>query len=110
LDYIESVVGISIKNIRLGIITLGNISTPTSLFTIKEIQDEIFLYPNPAANYIQTNIEMNLDEIRIFNSLGQLQKCKITQNKIDVSNLINGTYFLVSSAKETPISRMFVKQ
>ncbi len=58
----------------------------------------IAVYPNPASKYFMiTSPQVSIDEIEIFNTVGQLVKSqKITQtnNKINIEDLAAGTYYL----------------
>ena len=80
------------------------------------------LYPNPATNYINIEINAatlsNVTFINIYNSLGILvyqnqffRNHEIMISQIDVSNLINGVYFVkVSLDINTTTTLKFVKQ
>ena len=59
--------------------------------------NNLFIYPNPANNYVNVNATLNLQNIEIYSIDGQLLISEIvdTNNvKIDVSNLPSGTYIL----------------
>ncbi|MNY18363.1 hypothetical protein D3C86_1517400 [compost metagenome] len=50
-------------------------------------------YPNPVKNEITIVSKVEADRILIYNAAGQLVKdSKITNNKINVSNLTSGNY------------------
>ena len=58
-------------------------------------ENSVSVYPNPATNhlFIDNNSTMNIENISIYNIIGQ-ELIKTTDEKIDVSNLTKGTYFL----------------
>ena len=59
--------------------------------------NNLFIYPNPANDYVNVNATVNLQNIEIYSIDGQLLISEIvdTNNvKIDVSNLPSGTYIL----------------
>ena len=59
--------------------------------------NNLFIYPNPANDYVNVNATVNLHNIEIYSIYGQLLISEIvdTNNiKIDVSNLPSGTYIL----------------
>jgi uncharacterized delta-60 repeat protein len=53
------------------------------------------IYPNPTTNYLHIDGEINDSEIYIYNNVGQLiKKTRLTEERIDVSELSIGFYFL----------------
>jgi len=58
----------------------------------------IAVYPNPASKYFMiTSPQVDIDEVEIFNTVGQLVKTqKLTQanNVINIEDLASGTYYL----------------
>jgi CubicO group peptidase (beta-lactamase class C family) len=64
----------------------------------KDISDEqVKIFPNPTSNelFFEKKEGDEMDEIRIFNTLGQLVKSeKINSNQINISELLKGTYFI----------------
>ncbi|QLH53520.1 MAG: hypothetical protein CH6_1577 [Candidatus Kapaibacterium sp.] len=71
------------------------------------------LYPNPAKDYLYID---NLDkdfffsEFQIYNTLGKIVcEGKLQTNRIDVSNLEEGVYFIKISAKGKIVYQKFVK-
>lgn len=52
-------------------------------------------YPNPANNFVNWKSDINISEIRIYNTTGQLFNTSTSNaNTIDVSNLSNGLYLI----------------
>ena len=59
--------------------------------------NNLFIYPNPANDYVNVNATVNLQNIEIYSIDGQLLISEIVDtnnDKIDVSNLPSGTYIL----------------
>ena len=60
--------------------------------------NSIAVYPNPVSNYFMiTSPKLSIDEVEIFNSIGQLVKTqKLTQlnNSISIDDFQSGEYFL----------------
>ncbi|WP_445715479.1 T9SS type A sorting domain-containing protein [Flavobacterium sp.] len=52
------------------------------------------IYPNPTSDFIYIHSQINIEEVFIFNLLGQKIDSKIIDNKIEVFNLDKGTYYL----------------
>jgi hypothetical protein len=75
---------------------------------------ELQLFPNPVINELNILHTENLDEntlLEVINSMGQTVIKTNYTNKIDVSSLTNGVYFLKLSSKLIrPSTSKFVKQ
>jgi len=56
--------------------------------------DNINIYPNPANNFIKINSKIEIDNITISNILGKKIIKTKNINKIDISNIAAGIYFL----------------
>lgn len=55
------------------------------------------LYPNPVQDRLNLNSQQSIDEVTIFNTLGQIvlnQKVGVSSTQLDVSNLSTGNYFM----------------
>lgn len=72
----------------------------SKLNAFANVQDEtiltkVHLFPNPANNSILIQSESVLNQIKIFNCLGQfIAELPVVNELIDVSGLQNGTYFI----------------
>ncbi|SHJ76086.1 T9SS type A sorting domain-containing protein [Flavobacterium haoranii] len=59
--------------------------------------DRISVFPNPTSQILYVESNLGIEEIEIFDSLGRsINSYKLEGNKIDVSFLSNGIYFLKS--------------
>ena len=87
------------------------ISNTTSL---KKEVIEISIYPNPTQNQLTLSTAKPLDEIRIYNQLGQLikQESRISSNQvsIDVSGFSSGIYVVQVRQGAVWQSERFVKE
>jgi hypothetical protein len=100
----------------LVVATYGN-----GVYQIDIISDklELNIYPNPTSKNINISIsENNLKEYRwvIYNDLGSIvnqsrtiKKSNIVNEKIDVSNLNSGVYFISFISGEKVITKEFIK-
>ncbi len=79
------------------------------------ISPELKIYPNPTRDFLNlgNTVGVSIKSITIYNTLGQLvlaipdaQKVKI----VDVSVLVNGTYFMKINSDKGAVSRKFVKE
>jgi pimeloyl-ACP methyl ester carboxylesterase len=62
--------------------------------SIKSEIESIHIYPNPVYDVVFINSQYIIKEISIYNINGQSMENKIVENKINVSNLTKGVYFL----------------
>ena len=75
-------------------------STGCGLLGLDEVQaiKAIAVYPNPVSKYFMiTSPQVEIDEVEIFNELGQLvksQKLSLANNVINIEELASGTYYL----------------
>lgn len=79
--------------------TEGEIET----LSISEVETsfELKVYPNPVKNELSINASETITAIKVFNILGQEvlnTKSNAIQNKLDMSSLNSGTYFVQVSA------------
>jgi hypothetical protein len=84
--------------IRDGLEKIGFKADPNSIFDEK--MDTISIYPNPATDYLFIGDIGKNKEYSILNFMGELViKSNTTEEKINVSALPNGVYFLHGSGK-----------
>lgn len=78
----------------------------------QKIQNSLSIYPNPASSLITIdNTELTIESISIIDVTGKTIKSIVpTNNTFDVSNLVNGIYFLQVQTKEGLISKKFIKE
>jgi pimeloyl-ACP methyl ester carboxylesterase len=62
--------------------------------SIKSELSSIYIYPNPVNDYVFINSQNIIKEISIYNIVGLIMENKLLENKINVSNLTKGVYFL----------------
>ena len=68
------------------------------------------IYPNPSRDYIIINTDIKHYELSIYNSLGQeVNDFVFDNNKINISRLIKGVYFIGLSMQENKIQQKFIK-
>lgn len=72
---------------------------------------EVNIYPNPARNYFTVNSESNIQQVEIYNQVGQLTKQLKTTNQqlnVSVSDFISGIYFVKIFSSNQIITRKLV--
>lgn len=80
------------------IVTGSNLSVKDE---IKPIKSSISYYPNPVENILNYKSSEKVDEIAIYNNVGQkiqYQKIDGNEGKLDVSNLPTGVYIITSKS------------
>ena len=69
------------------------------------------IYPNPTSTLLTIDTELVIKEVVVIDITGQIIKSVVPKaNKIDVSDLSNGIYFIKVVGEEPTIIQKFVKQ
>lgn len=71
-----------------------NIIMCNPLFIDNKVNNQISIYPNPAKSYLKIESLKNIENIGIYNLLGQKQSAPILNEQIDVRLLPEGIYLL----------------
>ena len=66
------------------------------------------LYPNPVIDIL--NLNGNISEVKIYNSLGSLVFASTKTSQIDVSTLTKGVYFIEMKQDNILIRKQFIKE
>lgn len=89
--------------------TITVLDGTTSLHENNLSHDELMIYPNPAADKIHFAETNTLKPYRVYDSNGKMALKGTTNKTIDISTLINGTYFI--EIEEDKSHRLtFIKQ
>jgi CubicO group peptidase (beta-lactamase class C family) len=85
--------------------------TSTSITEKTNNYKSISIYPNPANDFITINVipDSNL-KVQISNVLGELMTVDQHENKIDITNLARGIYFISVKQDQNFIMQKFIKQ
>lgn len=87
---------------------------PLSTNEVNDISDYISLFPNPTNNEINLKLPQefgNGANYSIKNMLGQsIMSGKLSANKIDVSNLLSGMYFIEINTNNKKGNKKFIKK
>jgi len=85
------------------------LSSPLSIESIH--QNKLHIFPNPSSSIINIESSENIEEVNIFNSLGQSvmneTDCK-SPKQIDVSNFPRGVYILTTTFNSTVQSERLI--
>ena len=85
--------------------------TCTALSTEDIIQNnELMLYPNPAANLLTIKSSSLIDNVVLLNALGEIIPIQKTNDQLDVSHLSKGLYILEIVSGSKKIYKKFLKQ
>ncbi len=75
-------------------VQLPTISSNESL-----VQEEIQVYPNPASEFVFIESKSEIEQLIMFDLQGRVVKNKFKDNRIEVSDLISGIYFIQIKSK-----------
>ena len=84
-----------------------------SLGTNDNSIDGFVMYPNPASNVLNLNSNVSIDDVTVYNMLGQrvyAQTIGATRTQIDVSGLSTGTYLIKVNAGGQTATYQFLKK
>ncbi len=83
------------------------------LFTqVEEISNlsDILIYPNPTKNYFIIDTKYQINEINIYNQLGELILNKTNTKKVDLSKFEKGIYIVKIKTNKSIIVKNIIKQ
>ena len=98
------------------IITIPKVLDPSTVGVgqVVSLQNKIKIYPNPTSKYIYINQGIKKElKFSVFNINGQLIKSSLLNsisNKIDLSNLKNGVYFIRIETENEVKTRKIIKK
>ncbi|MDP1725716.1 MAG: serine hydrolase [Bacteroidota bacterium] len=80
--------------------------------SLKQVESEIKLYPNPSNSFISLNVIQRQTDFRIsiMNLNGEILLSTINENSIDISALANGYYIACIESEKVRVYRKIVKQ
>jgi len=85
------------------------VSSPSLITDVNKL--EYILYPNPSSNILNISDFNNKANITIFDLTGKVVvKKQISENQINISNLLNGTYLIKIETANGIVTKKFVKQ
>ncbi|WP_415325355.1 T9SS type A sorting domain-containing protein [Chryseobacterium sp. MMS23-Vi53] len=84
----------------------------TKEFTNSNIKNNLIVFPNPASDYLYLKSNQKITEMKIFDVSGKtLLSLSQSDQKIDISELIKGTYFLtVKNSDGSSSTQKFIKK
>jgi len=85
---------------------------PVSTSELVETDLDLNVFPNPAQDYIQISSETILKgdyKVEVLDNIGRKKVDTQNSNKIDISQLISGQYYLILKTEDRVLSTAFVK-
>ena len=111
---IPTLVNITLNCVDVGEISFGNTVTVTDdclIATDETSKAKMSVSPNPARDYLKIDFTGKVDKIEIYDETGRLiLSPAINQNRINISKLKSGVYFLNVLINGERLSSKFVKQ
>lgn len=78
-----------------------------------KLNSEVTIFPNPIIDFMTVSAKENINSIAIFNTLGQLvleKKLNTSEEKIDVTALTSGNYFVKINSETSSKVLKIIKQ
>lgn len=82
----------------------------TGLIEDNSSDESLLIYPNPTTSHLMINYSKEISQLAIIDLNGRKIKQFLGTNAIDVSDLVDGIYFLQITANNTIINRKFIKE
>ncbi|MFC6267854.1 S8/S53 family peptidase [Frigoriflavimonas asaccharolytica] len=75
------------------------------------IHSDFEMFPNPARDFVQFKTKEKILSIKLFDQLGRIIKSeKINDNKLNVSNLETGVYYLIINTEKNSYTKKLIKE
>ncbi len=75
------------------------------------ISNEITIFPNPAKDFVNIQSAIGIQSLTVFNQMGQkVREESVNCQKLDISNLSNGIYFLQMKTSERIVTKKLIKR
>ncbi|MEO6302230.1 MAG: serine hydrolase [Bacteroidia bacterium] len=88
---------------------INKLNCNTSSIIENELAQQVAIYPNPAQDVITVRSDVPLSSVSITNSMGQQFEAKMVNNKIDISQMKKGLYFLtITSFTNTSLVKKII--
>ncbi len=115
LSSIMATAGTSYYILAANLLPSGTVSINLSgiLGIPEKALDDFTYYPNPVTNEINLSAKTTIDEVSIFNLMGQkvfFEKLNTSKKSIDLSNLQSGMYVMKVTAEGNTASYKILKQ
>jgi len=68
------------------------------------------LYPNPTTGWVNIQSDIDIESLRLFTMDGRVVKTELNTNKLNISDLSIGVYFIVIETQKGTIRKKLVKQ
>ena len=89
-----------------------NFSLVEEVLSVDDVLASKFnVYPNPAKDFLTIDSRnINISSVNVFNVLGTkvLERKELNDNKLNISSLSNGVYFLSISADDATVTKKFI--
>ncbi|ASK29485.1 hypothetical protein CEY12_04920 [Chryseobacterium sp. T16E-39] len=89
------------------------VATNNAVLNTKEAaveENNILVYPNPATDFITIQAKSQITKVEIVDRAGRSINAKLDNNKIDLKNLLPGTYVLTIETEGGKFSKKIIKK
>ena len=73
-------------------------------------ETQLVVHPNPAHQYLFMSRDLSIESLKVMNTLGELQSIQYLNERIDISGLPLGTYFVIITVDGKSHYSKFVKE
>ena len=87
----------------------GKAGKASAINDLQNIGGNVMLFPNPAQNMLNIVTEGEIEDVTIFNVLGQ-KVMHANTNQIDITSLSKGMYIINITTDEGMTTKKFVKE
>lgn len=94
-----------------GILNFGEVLNSFLAISEVTLEDSVKLFPNPANKAINLETDKKINDIEIYNSLGQwIKKVNPNAKSINVENLPKGIYYLKININQSVLVKKLIKE
>ncbi len=83
--------------------------SPSTVLNVLDIENDIFIYPNPAKSFLNINNVANskIELYDIYGNMLSFENIKTNSTQLNTEHLTNGTYFIKVYTDDKVVTRKF---
>lgn len=72
--------------------------------------NSVKIYPNPVSDFLTIQSSLKVEKVSVYDISGKKINVVFTNNKVDVKNLLQGSYLLIIETREGKTTKKFIKK